>query len=214
MRQFLLASALIALPVAGFGVFEALVPPPAPATAAVQADPLGDLSSYRTIVADTRALAEAGDLAAAETRITDLETRWDEAEATLRPKDPEAWGNVDAAADDAFAALRAPHPEAAAVERTLGALSLVLSDPSAAGAAATGTVGQVAGVAVTDEIGHAIPCETLLAHLRRALDDGSIAESDKAEATALQAKATERCNADDDRRADAFAAQVLSLAGH
>ena len=79
------------------------------------------------VLDDVASRVDLRDLAAAETRITDLETRWDEAEATLHPKDPEAWGNVDAAADDAFAALRTPRPEAAAVERTTGASRPVIT---------------------------------------------------------------------------------------
>lgn len=209
MRQFLLASALIALPVAGFAAFELLLPDTAPAMAAASAGSLGDLSAYETIVADTQSLAKGGDLTAAERRVTDFETEWDGAEATLRPKAPEAWGTIDAAADEAFAALRAGKPDPAAVEEALGALSLALVDPTSGPA---GAVALIDGIAVTDAAGHPVPCETLLTHLRVALSDGSIGAADKPAASALQAKATERCNADDDTRADAFSAQALALA--
>ena len=53
----------------------------------------------------------------------------------------------------------------------------------------------------------------MLRDLRTVLADGSIRAPNKAAATDLQTKATERCNADDDTRADAFAAQALALAG-
>lgn len=211
MRQLLLATALIALPVAGFALVELTFPSSAPATTAPGTESLGDLSSYETIVGDTEALAKHGDLVAAERRVTDFETRWDEDEATLRPKAPESWGNVDAAADAAFSALRARHPDAAAVQESLAALSLVLVEP--AGGGVSGTATAVSGIAVTDAKGHAIPCEAMLANLRKALAAGAIAATDKPVAIGLQAKATERCNADDDARADAFSAQALALAG-
>lgn len=213
MRQFLLASTLIAVPVAGFTLVQLLLPSTPSSAAVTRASaPLGDVSAYETIVKDTQALAKAGDITAAEARITDFETQWDAGEATLRAQAPEAWGNVDAAADKTFSALRADHPDPKAVEAALAALSGVLADP-AGGGSPGGSVGMVAGIAVTDANGHAIPCETMLGHLRVALTDGSIPAAHQADATALQAKATERCNADDDTRSDAFSAQALTLAG-
>ncbi len=211
MNQLLLALALIALPVAGFTIVELQLPSPPPASAATE-DPLGDLSSLQAIVTDTRGIAQSGDLAAAASRITDFETRWDDAEATMRPKAPDAWGNVDAAADDALSALREKRPDPAAVTAALAALSAALSDPSGA-AGAGGPAGMVSGIAVTDANGHPIPCETMLTDVRTTLASGSLDASKKAAATDLQAKATERCNADDDTRADAFSAQALAIAG-
>lgn len=215
MKQFLLATTLIAIPVAGFAAVETFLLPKPPAISAVpSADALGDLSAYELIVNDTQVLVDSGQLAAAENRITDFETQWDDAEAALRPLAPTAWGNVDAAADDAFAALRAKRPDPAAVTAMLGALSDTLAHPSG-DSTYTGGVGTVAGIAVTDANGHAIPCETMLRDLREALSKGAITDIDKkAEASDLQAQATERCNADDDKRADAFAAQALALAAH
>lgn len=212
MKQVVLAIVLIAVPVAGFTAVEIWLVPASPhvSTDAPSA-PLGDLSAYETIVADTRKLADAGDFAAAEHRITDFETKWDDAEATMRPLAQSAWGNVDDAADAAFAALRAGTPDPANVTKALAALSATLANPSAAGGPA-GSIGHVAGIAVTDANGHALPCETMLSALRKVLADTAIATADRSQATGLQAKALERCNADDDARADAFAAQALALA--
>jgi len=214
MKQFLLALLLIAVPVAGFSAVEIWLIPTVPdASATVVVDPLGDLAAYETIVADTSVIAGSGDLAAAEKRITDFETAWDAAESTLRAKDAAAWGNIDTAADDALDALRKGTPDASSVKATLVALAAMLANPLGSGAA-SGPAQNVAGIAVTDVNGHALPCEAMLGELRTALADGSIAAADKPAATGLQTKATERCNADDDKHADALAAQALALAAH
>ncbi len=69
----------------------------------------------------------------------------------------------------------------------------------------------VQGIAVTDENGHALPCEAMLATFRDALATATLADTDRATATDLQSRGTERCNADDDTRADDFFAQGLAL---
>lgn len=209
MRQSILAIMLIALPVAIFSLGYRYVAPSVMAAQPVAS--LGDLADLQTITADTKRLVDSGDLAGAERRITDFETAWDEGEATMRPLNKAAWGKIDSAADGAIGALRATSPDAAAVVVALDGLGAALADPYGGAAAGTGAPEQVAGIAVEDETGHAIPCEEMLKALRDGLARAAPAQVVADQLRVLQDKATERCNADDDRNADTFAAQALSL---
>ncbi|MCA8880561.1 MAG: hypothetical protein KDA73_11525 [Rhodobacteraceae bacterium] len=202
----MLSAALIAVPAGGFALAEHYIMPPAQtASTASISSGLGDLSAYKTIVADTQTIAATGDFTAAEHRITDLETLWDQNAAALHRTDRSAWNTVDAAADDAFSALRARTPDRATVEAALGNLADTLDAPVPA--AASRPIQYVSGIAVTDESGRALPCEDLIGQLRAAI--GSTTPS--AEAADLQTRALKRCNADDDARADSYSAQALAL---
>jgi hypothetical protein len=206
LRSLALSATLIAVPAAGFALAEMFISPAAQTTsAAAQSPSLGDLSAYKTIVADTQAIAASGDLAAAEHRITDLETLWDQNASALRQADRAAWNSVDAAADETFSALRARTPDPATVEAALSNLATTLDAPVPA--AASGPIQYVSGIAVTNESGRAIPCEDLIGQVRTAIGTATPA----AAVADMQAKALERCNADDDAHADAFSAQALAL---
>lgn len=201
LKQILLAVALIAVPIAVFSGWEHWFNP-APAASAANA--LGDMSAFKTIVTDVQDIAAKGDLPGAATRITDLETAWDDAEDKLRPLDEAQWGGVDGKIDAALKSLRTATPVAATVTDTLAALQTALDNPGAA--MGSGGVQSVQGIAVTDAGGHPISCEVMLKEL-----SAQLALKPNADATALQAKATERCNADDDQHADDFSAQALAL---
>ena len=88
---------------------------------------LGDLSAFRTIAEDTLGLVRAGNLAAAKSRVGDLEFAWDNAEARLKPMNREIWSSVDDAIDDVLRKLRAVHQDAAACSASLGALITLLN---------------------------------------------------------------------------------------
>lgn len=208
MKQLLLATALIALPVGAFTAFNFYAT--GPVVAADASAGLGDVSAFTAIVTEVQAIAATGDLAAAKARIKDLETAWDDQAATLRALNGNAWGTIDNAADAALAALRAATPDAAEVDKTLAALQVTLTTPSDAASTPVDAV-LVAGIAVTDANGRALPCEVMLKSVTDGLASTKLSDADMAAAVDFQAKATERCNADDDQRADAFSAQALAL---
>ncbi|WP_322866599.1 hypothetical protein U5922_010650 [Aquicoccus sp. G2-2] len=212
MRNLLLSVALIAAPV---GVFAAgytwLTPQHSPTETAAAMPTLGDMTPFAAIVSDVQNIAAQGDLAAAGTRITDLETVWDKAQPSLRPMNPPEWGYVDGAIDKALSALRASTPDAAQVKATLASLQIALADPSNGGKAGNGTVQMVAGIATTDTNGHPLPCEAMLKSFRATQATATLPDTVRAKVSTLEAKGTERCNADDDTRADDFFAQGIAL---
>ena len=126
LKQLLLATALIALPVAAFTSFNAYQ---AKANVTATAASLGDLSAFVSIITDVQAIAAKGDLAGAKARIKDFELAWDDAEKGLKPLDGAHWHLIDDAADPAFTELRASHPDAAAVGTALAGLQDALSAP-------------------------------------------------------------------------------------
>ncbi|HKP40624.1 MAG TPA: hypothetical protein VJV41_06425 [Mycobacterium sp.] len=84
--------------------------------------PPTELTKFRTIAQDTLSNVQSGDQAAAITRIKDLETAWDDDEATLRPMDETAWHALDAQIDSVLHAMRASRPDPSTQTQTLTAL--------------------------------------------------------------------------------------------
>lgn len=64
--------------------------------------------------------------------------------------------------------------------------------------------------ALADE---AVPCEKMLNDLRNAEKTVQLSEADTAKVAELKDKGIERCNADDDERADKFFAEALQILG-
>ncbi|MEU6343364.1 hypothetical protein ABZ883_20775 [Streptomyces sp. NPDC046977] len=101
---------------------------PAPTTVhltpaqATSSFPPAEIAKFRTVASDTLAKLNSGDQAAATTRVSDLETAWDDDQATLEPKNEQAWGFLDSEIDQVLTALRDPHPDKATEVKALDTL--------------------------------------------------------------------------------------------
>ena len=87
---------------------------------------LGDLSAFRVIAQDTLNKLNAGDQKDATTRITDLETAWDQADPVLKAKNGTQWTMIDKKIDTVLRELRAGSPNVTTEKSALGSLLLVL----------------------------------------------------------------------------------------
>jgi uncharacterized membrane-anchored protein len=81
--------------------------------------PAADMAQFRTIAQDTLAKVTAGDQAGAMVRVTDLETAWDNKQATLQSAAPAAWSAVDRQIDTVLRSVRATHSSPADEEHAL-----------------------------------------------------------------------------------------------
>lgn len=72
---------------------------------------LGDLSTFRAITTDTLARLNAGDQSGATSRVTDLETAWDQAQGRLQARDEPAWTRIGGKIDSVLQELRAGTPD-------------------------------------------------------------------------------------------------------
>jgi len=80
------------------------------APAPVKVSPLGDMTSFTAITRDTLDMLIAGKQADATTRITDLESAWDNAQATLKRRNGAEWTAVDDKIDIVLRELRSTNP--------------------------------------------------------------------------------------------------------
>ena len=100
------AAPFVAADVAGGFVARAALPPT-----------ICDLSNVRAAVADAKAIVDKGDLAAARTRLKDLDKFWDGTVASSSPQTVARWRVIDRAIDRgldrALLALRPRWPNAA-----------------------------------------------------------------------------------------------------
>ncbi len=95
---------------------------PSAETSTGSTSPLGDLSQFRTITQDTLDLLNAGKQTDATTRIDDLESSWDKAQARLKIKDSAAWTTVDDLIDPVLRQLRSTSPDLVGEKAALTAL--------------------------------------------------------------------------------------------
>ncbi|MEJ7648278.1 MAG: hypothetical protein WKF57_04380 [Nakamurella sp.] len=95
----------------GYSTREAALAAPPAAGSINAAQPLGDMTSFRTITQDSLSMLQNNDQGGATTRIGDLEFAWDQAQSRLKPIDLAAWTAVDDKIDVVLRELRAASPD-------------------------------------------------------------------------------------------------------
>ena len=103
------------------GLAKAGLTPAAPAAVASTAT-LGDLSPFKTLASDTLKIVKAGDMAAAKSKIKDLEVAWDKSAKSLKAANLDKWTVIDKAMDTAFKSVRGVNATVTASADALTAL--------------------------------------------------------------------------------------------
>ena len=88
---------------------------------------LGDLSVFKKITEDTKALVVSNNMEGAKIRIADLEHEWDINQAKLKAKDIKKWTEIDNAIDKVLRQLRGVNPIQKECELSLDTLLKVLN---------------------------------------------------------------------------------------
>lgn len=96
-------------------------------TYAMASSKIGDLSKFNKIASDTLDLVKSKNLRGAKDRIKDLETSWDEAEPSLKPRNAQEWHVVDKGIDRALTAVRTDPPDQGTCEKAMGELITIFN---------------------------------------------------------------------------------------
>ena len=119
---------LLSVSIAGYSVRSVQLRNLAAASASAAA-PLGDLSRFQQVAGDILRAERGGDVSGARSQADDLETVWDNAQALLRPMNPEKWTLLDHAIDDVLSKVRAGNGgESSSLEAFIHAMD-TLADP-------------------------------------------------------------------------------------
>ena len=89
--------------------------------------PLGDVSNFTTIGQDILTAVNANDWQTANTRVDDMESAWDSAQARLKPLNQSRWVQIDTDLDKVFREVRAVHPNQQTAQPALQKLLTDLS---------------------------------------------------------------------------------------
>jgi uncharacterized membrane-anchored protein len=89
--------------------------------------PLGDLSTFRKIAEDMLRLVRTGDMSGAKSRANNLESAWDNAQASLQPMNPEKWALMDDTIDDVLKKVRSVKQNGAESSASLESLLGVIN---------------------------------------------------------------------------------------
>lgn len=88
--------------------------------------PAADNARIRSITAKTQSLVAAGDQKAAQSKVRELETAWDQAQPDLQSKDCSTWTFIDGRIDPVLSSVRADHPDRSAEQQTISDLLAAL----------------------------------------------------------------------------------------
>ncbi len=95
----------------------------------IQISPLGDLSNFVTLSQATLTAVNANDWSTANSRVNDIESAWDNAQARLKPMNHAKWTEIDGALDTVFREIRAVHPNQQSSAAALQTLLKTLTTP-------------------------------------------------------------------------------------